>query len=92
MVTSQYIGERKWLGEQECSEAGIFRLFGLRRINTVTPEPYPSVQNRKHSRHSRTTMNVMPLLHGPSLQVYHSHRMKIGTYRKFGIVRSLATN
>lgn len=51
MVKSQSTGECRWLGDQQCSEAGTFCLFGLRRINIVTPESHPSVVDCKQSRH-----------------------------------------
>ena len=76
---------------QECSEAGTFRLFCLRRINTDISEPHPSVQNRKRSDID-VRLYVMSLLHGPSLHVCQTYQMKFGTYKKFGIVWSSATN
>ena len=41
MIASQSTGEWGRLGDQECSEAGTFRLYGFRCINTVTPELHP---------------------------------------------------
>ena len=56
MVTSQSTGECRCLGDQDCSEAGTFSLFGLCRNNTVAPEPHPEPQA------FQTLMHVMSFM------------------------------
>ena len=54
MVASQSTGECEELGNQECSEAGTFRLYGFRRINIVTLEFHLSDATRQRSWWRRT--------------------------------------